>query len=56
MLTDDAGFMPALTSSTRDGQKLLTQVKTLAAQHESTPKQKFGAEHYRVPIETPRDF
>ena len=41
---------------TRDGQKLLTRAKALAAQHEAALKQKFGAERYRVVLEALRDF
>ena len=41
---------------TRDGQKLLTQAKELAAQHEAVLKEKFGAEHYRTLLETLREF
>ena len=41
---------------TRDGQKLLTRAKALAAQHEAALKEKFGAERYRVLMEALRDF
>ena len=41
---------------TRDGQKLLGQAKTLAAQHEAVLKQKFGTERYRTLLETLREF
>ena len=41
---------------TRDGQKLLTQAKELAAQHEAVLKEKFGAERYRTLLETLREF
>jgi DNA-binding MarR family transcriptional regulator len=41
---------------TRDGQKLLAQAKTLAAQHEAALRTKFGAERYRLLIDTLRDF
>jgi len=36
---------------TRDGQKVLTRAKTLAAQHEATLKQKLGPDPYRQLIE-----
>jgi DNA-binding MarR family transcriptional regulator len=41
---------------TRDGQIILTRAKALAAQHEAALKQKFGAERYRVVLETLREF
>jgi DNA-binding MarR family transcriptional regulator len=41
---------------TRDGQKLLMRAKALAAQHEAALKEKFGAERYRVVLETLREF
>jgi DNA-binding MarR family transcriptional regulator len=41
---------------TSGGKKLLARAKTLAAQHEAALKEKFGAERYRVLIETMRDF
>ena len=41
---------------TRDGKKLLTQAKALAAQHEAALKEKVGAERYRGLLETLREF
>ena len=41
---------------TRDGQKLLTRAKALAAQHELALKEKVGTERYRVLIEALREF
>ena len=41
---------------TRDGQKLLTRAKALAAQHETVLREKFGPERYRVLLETMREF
>jgi DNA-binding MarR family transcriptional regulator len=41
---------------TRDGQKLLTRAKALAAQHEAALREKFGPERYRVLLETMREF
>jgi DNA-binding MarR family transcriptional regulator len=41
---------------TRDGRKLLTRAKTLAAQHETALKQKLGPERHRVLFDFVRDF
>jgi DNA-binding MarR family transcriptional regulator len=41
---------------TRDGRKLLTRAKTLAAQHETALKQKLGPERHRAIFEAVRDF
>ena len=41
---------------TRDGKTLLARAKALAAQHEAALRQKIGAEHYRVLLETLREF
>jgi DNA-binding MarR family transcriptional regulator len=41
---------------TRDGKKLLTRAKTLAAQHEMALKQKLGPERHRALFEAVRDF
>jgi DNA-binding MarR family transcriptional regulator len=41
---------------TRDGQKLLTRAKALAAQHETVLKQKFGPQRYRVVLDALREF
>ena len=41
---------------TRDGQKLLARAKTLAAQHESALKEKFGSDRHRLLLETLREF
>jgi DNA-binding MarR family transcriptional regulator len=41
---------------TRDGKKLLTRAKTLAAQHETALKQKLGPERHRVLFDAVRDF
>lgn len=41
---------------TRDGRKLLTRAKTLAAQHEVALKQKLGAERHRAVFDALRDF
>ena len=41
---------------TRDGQKLLARAKSLAAQHESALKEKFGSDRYRLLLEALREF
>jgi DNA-binding MarR family transcriptional regulator len=41
---------------TRDGKKLLTRAKTLAAQHETALKQKLGPERHRALFDAVRDF
>ncbi|MFN3657024.1 MAG: MarR family winged helix-turn-helix transcriptional regulator [Pseudolabrys sp.] len=41
---------------TRDGQKLLTQAKALAAAHEAGLKDKLGADRHRFLLETLREF
>jgi DNA-binding MarR family transcriptional regulator len=41
---------------TRNGQKLLTRAKALAAQHETALKEKFGPDRYRVVLEALREF
>jgi DNA-binding MarR family transcriptional regulator len=41
---------------TRDGKKLLTRAKTLAAQHETALKQKLGPERHRALFEAVRGF
>ncbi len=41
---------------TRDGQKMLTRAKSLAARHEVALKQKLGGERYRQLLGALRDF
>jgi DNA-binding MarR family transcriptional regulator len=41
---------------TREGQRILTQAKSLSAQHEAGLREKLGAERYRLLIETLREF
>lgn len=41
---------------TRTGQTLLARAKVLAGQHEAALKERFGAERYRVLLETMRTF
>ena len=41
---------------TREGQKLLTRAKALAAQHEAALKLKLGAERHKALLELLRDF
>lgn len=41
---------------TRDGQKILARAKTLAAQHETSLKDKLGAERHRLLIDALREF
>jgi DNA-binding MarR family transcriptional regulator len=41
---------------TREGQKILTRAKTLAAQHETALKDKLGSERHSLLIETLREF
>jgi DNA-binding MarR family transcriptional regulator len=41
---------------TREGQKLLTRAKALAEQHEQVLKEKFGAQHHAMLLETLREF
>lgn len=41
---------------TRDGRKLLTRAKALAAEHEAALKEKLGPERYRMMFEAARGF
>jgi DNA-binding MarR family transcriptional regulator len=63
---EQRGLMQRLPSSadgrrhalrlTRDGQKLLTRAKALAAQHEAALKEKLGGERYRLLLDVMREF